>query len=154
MYAPPEALFNPFPPLVTPSTNPSPPAQALKVAGLINASFYLETSAKTRFGMEKFMETMAEELLQVTAGRRSRRPPQSARQRADTKYLYTGGGYQKRLQDFPANKHCRYDPIRPDGSAWVLRAPEPVVADSAALLRENGTKAPKPSRSGFFGRSR
>ncbi|KAK3900031.1 P-loop containing nucleoside triphosphate hydrolase protein [Staphylotrichum tortipilum] len=128
---------------------------ALKVAGLINACFYLETSAKTRFGMEKFMEIMAEELLQVTAGRRLRRPAQSASQVADAEYLFIGPGFETRLQTFPEGKHCQYDPIRPDGSAWALRSPQPDIVDSAAsaaLLREDGTKSPRLSRSGFFGR--
>ena len=99
------------------------------------------------------MEIMAEELLQVTAGRRSRRPPQSARQHADAEYLFMGAGFETRLQNFPADKHCQYDPMSQDGSAWVLRSPQPVVGDdaaNAALLREE--KAPRTVRSGFFGR--
>jgi len=109
--------------------------QGLKIAGLINAALYLETSAKTRFGIEQFMEIVAKELLRVPAGERGCRSEQTEQQRADCQRL-SQHGFQRRLLAMPAGRHCRYDPVLGDGSAWSLRS----------------TQSRRRSSSGLFGR--
>ena len=94
---------------------------------------YLETSAKTRFGIEKFMEILVKELQGVMVGTRGRRPEQTRRQRADCQHL-SGSSFQTRLLALPVGKHCRYDPILEDGSAWSLRGVEPRRLSSAGIF--------------------